>query len=149
MANWYTILRGHRLWLASMLFIGSLFLSGCSKWNVDPKEQAPASTLPVVELTNKDVFGISGRGSVVTITFNVTSTSKVTLKELGICYSSSTKTPSLVDASGGTAQAKAKDLTLPSSVAVNITAKATYFYRAYALLSDGRVSYSKTDSFDI
>ncbi|WP_338870242.1 hypothetical protein WBJ53_22235 [Spirosoma sp. SC4-14] len=150
MANCSTSPRRYRASFAIILLVSSLYLSGCSKWNVEPKEQAPASTLPVVEITNKDVFSISGRGTVLTVSFNVTATtSKITIKELGICYSSSTKAPSLVDASGSTAQAKASDLTLPSSVGVTITAKGTYYLRAYALLNDGRVSYSKADSFTI
>jgi hypothetical protein len=130
-----------------MLMLGILSLSGCSKWNVDPKDQTPVSTLPNVVVSKVDVFAISGRGYSATFTFNLDANSRIAVKELGVCYSSSNKTPSLVDATGATATVKAKDTTLPSSLGVLVTVKTTYYYRAYALFEDGRVSYSKADSF--
>jgi hypothetical protein len=125
----------------------SLFLPGCSKWNVAPKDIVPASTLPTVEVTTSDVFSISGRGWTASFTFNLTPSSQTKVKELGVCYSATNKTPSLVDATGATAQSKTKDLTLPASVSFIVTTKGTYYYRAYAVFDDGRVSYSKVDSF--
>jgi hypothetical protein len=150
MTDWRTY--RHKLVYSVMIaLLGGLFISGCSKWNLEPKEITPTTspTLPTVTITNVDNFSITGRGTVVTFTFNVTSVPRVTVKELGVCYSTTNKTPSLADASGTTALAKSKDLTLPSSIGVTLTAKGTYFYRAYALLDDGRVSYSKLDSIVI
>ncbi|WP_460976208.1 hypothetical protein [Spirosoma knui] len=124
-----------------------LLLAGCSKWNVAPKELEAVSTLPNLQVSNVDVFAISGRGWSATFTLNLDPKPNVAIKELGVCYSSTNKLPSLVDATGATATAKAKDVTLPNSIGVLVTVKTTYYYRGYALFEDGRVSYSKVDSF--
>lgn len=130
--------------LATILVGCCLLLVGCSKWNLEPKEVDPTSSnLPAVSVPTTDVFTISGRGSVISFTFTVTPAPRTTITELGVCYSLTNKTPSLADPSGTSSVVKASGTTSPSSVGVNGAAKGTYYFRAYAQLQDGRVSYSQ------
>jgi len=138
----FTSLALRRLPFLHLFFLGStLFLSGCSTWNVEPKELTPIQvfTYDITSTTSNSIkkwtitFALGG---------NPSQDPKKTLTDVGVCYSTTNMTPSTDDN-----YTTARNAVLPTSVTIATTEKATHYFRAYIIQNDGTTLYSRVGSF--
>lgn len=106
-----------------------------------PVQSFKTGSVPVVSVAGTPTIGINNT----TVNFVVTNPGSPAAVEYGICYSSSTNTPTVSSTVKQVAN-PAVNANTPVEL-TNLTPNTTYYYRVYAKLPSGEVIYSSVQSF--